>query len=339
MKDLWLISYSRVILQCSVFNISWKSCLVFFFIIDSLAPISERDQNSSAVNKSMERTAELLEHSRRLRSRCSCFKPLSSSDTNVFICFMSIPWRFYQITTRGNSESGFSYFHHLCFSHWCGWLIFTHSHHMQSAGSWLSDWESWRHWRNAHSWFHWRPKRHAGWDVSPEHVMKSFSNPSSRPTLSWEFSMTFRLLSEDVTSGPNSTHPARKCYDETTHQIQILPSQLSEQGKQWSRWSGSKNRHRFPPEQPPPAALIHTTFDSEYIIHESFINHLRAQRRDKVHICKENHSVSEQRKKIQSERRIQDPSPLSMRKTFPISAWRGLWSPSSTCSLQDSYAI
>lgn len=33
-------------------------------------------------------------NSRRLSSRCSCFKPLSSSDTNAFICLMSIPWRF-----------------------------------------------------------------------------------------------------------------------------------------------------------------------------------------------------------------------------------------------------
>lgn len=31
------------------------------------------------------------------------------------------------------------------------------SHHMQSAGSWLSDWESQRRWRNAHFWFDWRP--------------------------------------------------------------------------------------------------------------------------------------------------------------------------------------
>jgi hypothetical protein len=34
-------SIAYVILQCSVFNSSWKSCFVFFFIIDSLAPISE----------------------------------------------------------------------------------------------------------------------------------------------------------------------------------------------------------------------------------------------------------------------------------------------------------
>lgn len=31
---------------------------------------------------------------RMLSSRCSCFKPLSSSDTNALICLMSIPWRF-----------------------------------------------------------------------------------------------------------------------------------------------------------------------------------------------------------------------------------------------------
>lgn len=34
------------------------------------------------------------QYSRRLRSRCSCFNPFSSSDTNVFICLMSIPLRF-----------------------------------------------------------------------------------------------------------------------------------------------------------------------------------------------------------------------------------------------------
>lgn len=38
-------------------------------------------------------------------------------------------------------------------------------------------------------------------------------------------------------------------------------------------------------------------------------------------------------------RRIRSFLPLSMRKTFPISAWRALCSPSSTCSLHDSYAI
>lgn len=31
-------------LPCSVFNSSWKSCFVFFFIIDSLAPMSERER-------------------------------------------------------------------------------------------------------------------------------------------------------------------------------------------------------------------------------------------------------------------------------------------------------
>lgn len=33
-------------------------------------------------------------HSRRLSSRCSCFSPFSSSETNVFICLISIPRRF-----------------------------------------------------------------------------------------------------------------------------------------------------------------------------------------------------------------------------------------------------
>lgn len=30
------------------------------------------------------------------------------------------------------------------------------------------------------------------------------------PTLSWEFSMTFKLLSEEVMSGPNSTQPVEE---------------------------------------------------------------------------------------------------------------------------------
>lgn len=34
--------------------------------------------------------------SRKLRSLCSCFKPFNSSETNVFICLMSIPRRFYR---------------------------------------------------------------------------------------------------------------------------------------------------------------------------------------------------------------------------------------------------
>lgn len=36
------------------------------------------------------------------------------------------------------------------------------------------------------------------------------------------------------------------------------------------------------------AALILTAFDSKYIIHESFIDDLWAQRSDEVHICKDN---------------------------------------------------
>lgn len=39
-------------------------------------------------------TNEGLFNSRRLRRRCSCFRPFSSSETKVFICLMSIPRRF-----------------------------------------------------------------------------------------------------------------------------------------------------------------------------------------------------------------------------------------------------
>lgn len=34
----------------------------------------------------------------------------------------------------------------------------------------------------------------------------------NRLTLSWEFSMTFKLLSEEVISGPNSTQPVEEEY-------------------------------------------------------------------------------------------------------------------------------
>lgn len=46
----------------------------------------------------------------------------------------------------------------------------------------------------------------------------------------------------------------------------------------------------------PPAALVPTTFDSKYIIHESFIDDLWTQRSDIVHICKDNDNVREDRK-------------------------------------------
>lgn len=46
----------------------------------------------------------------------------------------------------------------------------------------------------------------------------------------------------------------------------------------------------------PPAALIPTTFDSKYIIHESFIDNLWTQRSNIVHICKDNDNIREDRK-------------------------------------------
>lgn len=94
-----------------------------------------------------------------------------------------------------------------------------YSHHTQSGDSWPSDWGSQRRWRNARFWFHWRPTRHTRVQTDIKHLIITMMNnlqltvPLKRrpwPTLSWEFSMTFRLLSEDVTSGPNSTHPAEQ---------------------------------------------------------------------------------------------------------------------------------
>ncbi len=92
-------------------------------------------------------------------------------------------------------------------------------------------------------------------------------------------------------------------------------------------------------------ALMLTTFYSKYIIHESLIDNLWAQRSYKIHICKDKNNNNVMRDRLHSlmwstERMTHVCfSPLSMRKTFPISAWRLLCSPSSTCSLHDSYAI
>lgn len=137
-------------------------------------------------------------------------------------------------------------------------------------------------------------------------------------TLSWEFSITFTLLSEAVTSGPNSTHPAQQL--------------------EWSDniWIFFKS--------PPAGAggfdlLTPTTFDSKDVINKSFVDNLWAQRSNKVHICNDNDDI-----RTGTARPIVlwdhcASSPLSIRKTFPISAWRAFCSPSSTCSLHDSYAI
>lgn len=50
---------------------------------------------------------EFSKYSRRLSNLCSCFKPFSSSDTNVFICLMSIPWRFCSTTRRNRTDLTF----------------------------------------------------------------------------------------------------------------------------------------------------------------------------------------------------------------------------------------
>lgn len=109
---------------------SWKSCRVFFFMMDSQAPMSagkERSAQAGAQKTQMYFTHSVCEcqahspeleltqgttkdpapayfppetnrtvpwrHLRRLSSRCSCFSPLSSWDTKFFICLMSMPLR------------------------------------------------------------------------------------------------------------------------------------------------------------------------------------------------------------------------------------------------------
>lgn len=87
--------------------------------------------------------------------------------------------------------------------------IYIYSHRMQSGGFWLSDWGSRRRWRNARFWFRWRPVRQTFNLKNHDDVQRTASlSRQRRPTLSWEFSMTLILLSEEVTSGGNSTHPA-----------------------------------------------------------------------------------------------------------------------------------
>lgn len=76
--------------------------------------------------------------------------------------------------------------------------------------------------------------------------------------------MTFRLLSEEVTSEPNSTHPA----EQTT--LLLLPVSVIVTQRSSAGGGGGG-------QQP-------TAFNSKYIIHQSFIDDLRAQRRDEVHI-------------------------------------------------------
>lgn len=145
--------------------------------------------------------ANVKQLSRRLSSRCSCFNPFSSSDTKAFICFMSIPWRFCrQKNTKNKSISWvihFSYGKHLLTSYAvCRFLAF-----------WLRNPKtlekcSFRISLNTCEKYQFKQKfRFKPWEPG-----LFCSNISS--TLSWEFSMTFTLLSDEVTSGPNSTHPA-----------------------------------------------------------------------------------------------------------------------------------
>lgn len=91
-------------------------------------------------------------------------------------------------------------------------------------------------------------------------------------------------------------------------------------------------------------SFIPTTFDPEYVIYESFINDLWAQRSDIVHICDDtlerikcsSACCPEMEKK---KKKVGCVSPLSMRKTVPILASRLFCSPSSTCSLQHLLTI
>lgn len=88
-----------------------------------------------------------------------------------------------------------------------GSVKYSYSHRMQPGGSWLFDSESQRRWKNARFWFHWRPtqefRRTFSWGRDDK-----WPSAADELTLSWEFSMTLMPLSEEVTSGPNSTHPA-----------------------------------------------------------------------------------------------------------------------------------
>lgn len=117
--------------QCSVLISSWKSCLVFFFIMDSQAPMSTQPREQSGPRQRsppshyspfslqqhmllppralphvhcsqhclglralhLHPAAGQGRHLRRLSRRCSCFNPFSSWETKFFICLMSIPRR------------------------------------------------------------------------------------------------------------------------------------------------------------------------------------------------------------------------------------------------------
>lgn len=114
--------------QCSALMVSWKSCLVFFFMMDSQAPISTQPRDrgfggEGALQALLAHTSspcpaplgtsrapsllspelQHLQNSqgllpplrflRRLSRRCSCFSPFSSWDTKSFICLMSMPRR------------------------------------------------------------------------------------------------------------------------------------------------------------------------------------------------------------------------------------------------------
>lgn len=108
-------------------------------------------QRFKMVLKTRNNQSNVKQLSRRLSSRCSCFNPFSSSDTNAFICFMSIPWRFCRRKNRPKlkvpAESSTLVPANI------------YLHHMQSGGSWLSDWGAQRRWKNAHFGFHWTPAR------------------------------------------------------------------------------------------------------------------------------------------------------------------------------------
>ncbi len=85
-----------------------------------------------------------------------------------------------------------------------------HLHHMLFEDFWPSDLKSQTHWRNVRSLFHWTPDELTSSRVIFKIVVTIHCRSNTvyvTFTLSWELSITLMLLSEEVTSGPNSTLP------------------------------------------------------------------------------------------------------------------------------------
>lgn len=152
---------SRVFLQCSVFSSSWKSCFVFFFIIDSLAPMSERD------GAPQQRSFAKMMWNSMWHTVNSC-STHAGWEADVPVLTLSVPLIRTSSSalcpSRDASAGSVKETASATSATWLQWLmrvINIYSHHMQSGDSWLSDWENQRRWRNARFWFHWTPVRHA----------------------------------------------------------------------------------------------------------------------------------------------------------------------------------